>query len=217
MNIDFKAVYYKNTNKHLLLNNINISIPKGSRIVFAGNNISGKNYIHSLIASELFPSEGEVFINGFSTKLFKKKHKKDFLINSGINFQHSKLINHYSLYYNLILPLLNKRISMSDANKICLEQMAKFNISYLRTLYPKDLSYSEAFLAQMVRAIIHSPELILLENPFDCIDEAAIDNLLEFLNNYSENNTIIISSNHNNNVDRLKDYKIIELVDGIIV
>ncbi len=188
-----------------VLNNINLSLPKGKIIGLLGKNGMGKTTLIKLMNDLLTPTSGEVLINGEKP---------------GVN---SKKIISY-------LPertYLDKEMKVSQILKLFEEFYENFNkekaIKLLKDL-DLDINYRVGKMSkgmqeklQLILVMSRDAELYILDEPLGGIDPATRDYILDtILSNFNEGASVIISTHLISDVERILD-EVIFIDKGNIV
>lgn len=182
----------------IILDNITLKLYEGNIYGFVGRNGSGKTMLFRTICGLIFPDEGEIIINN------QKLNKNINYGNIGVLIEKPKFINSLSGFENLkILASLNNKISDSDINQI----LKKFE------LYDyKDKKYHKYSLGMkqklgIVQAIMENPDIIILDEPFNGLDDGSVKMLRNILMELKKQNKIILIATHlKEDIEILCDY-----------
>ncbi|WP_233134852.1 ATP-binding cassette domain-containing protein [Terribacillus sp. 7520-G] len=184
--------------KQVILNNIDLSLEKGKIHGIRGYNGSGKTMLLRAIAGLVKPSEGTVLVNN---KIVGKD--TPFPESIGVLIEYPSFIPDYTGYKNLLfLAKVKNRIS---------EEEIKNTIS-LVGLDPNDKrKYKKYSLGMKQRlgiaqAIMENPDLLLLDEPSNALDEKGIQQLIRILKTLkSEGKTIIVTSHDHDFLEQVAD------------
>lgn len=194
-----------NTN---VLDNINLKLQSGKIYGFVGKNGSGKTMLMRAICGLINPTSGEVVIDN---KVLGKDIS--FPDNVGILIENPGFIPSYSGFKNLkYLARIKNKISDDDINSV---------ISMVG-LDPEDRkSYRKYSLGMKQKlgiacAIMENPNLLILDEPFNALDEETVDNIRNIIKSKKNKENIIILSCHDSEeIENLCD-EIIEIKLGKI-
>lgn len=171
----------------------------GSQLVgLVGNNGAGKTTLFRLILDLIEPSEGEVSINDKNVK--GNEEWKTF---TGTFIDSGFLIDFLTpMEYFLFIAQLNN-IAKDQVENIC-ERYQRFlpEKNDLQTAYIRDLSAGNKQKVGIVAALIHNPQIVLLDEPFNFLDPTSQSMLKHLLNEYANEHqaTVIVSSHNLNHV-----------------
>lgn len=179
-----------------VLSNINISIEQGKIVGFVGHNGSGKSMLFRIIAGLVKPSSGEISIFG------ERLHKDiSFPKNMSVVFEKSGLLEEYSGFDNLKF--------LADIQKKINDEQIKSAIRRVG-LDPEDKRRVKAYSLGMkqklaiAQAIMEEPDLILLDEPMNGLDEDSVQNVYDIIKKENERGaTILITSHHKADIETL--------------
>lgn len=172
-----------NNGKIMALNNFSIDIPKGTIYGIIGRNGAGKSTLIKCIIGFLKPDSGKIhFFDGdMKNRIgYMPENVEVYDFMTGMDF------------LELIAELrgINKK-ELQDRIEDMQGYIELPNMDMLTSSYSKGNLEKLAFMA----AFIHSPEVVILDEPFTGFDPAASIKAKEFLKNYAgKGNTIIIST-----------------------
>lgn len=200
MNITVKNVnksFQHLSNNINVLEGININIPKGSWISIVGPSGSGKSTLLNCISGLLKPDAGNVFYEDIDIYSLSDKEKSDFRRRTiGFVFQDFKLLPHYSVLDNTIMPLLYdvpKRELYEKATSILQ------NIGINKALYtrlPSGLSGGEKQRVAIARALIADADVLICDEPTGNLDVENRDKITDLLINLNKKGKTIIIVTH---------------------
>ena len=182
----------------IILDKINLSVPKGMIYGFVGRNGSGKTMLMKTICGFIPVTEGEIEVMG------KRVGEKDqFAQNTGFIIETPGFIPNYSAYKNIeFLTSINKKV-----DKIKIKDMIR-----LVGLDPDSKKPVGKFSLGMnqrlglAQALIDDPALLILDEPFNGLDNEGVRQIRSLLLQLKENGkTIIIASHAKEDIDLLCD------------
>ncbi len=180
------------------LNDVSFSINKGESVAIMGKSGSGKSTLLNIIGGLDSPNSGEYIFNGekLSVKNLTKMAKFR-RYNVGFVVQHFALINEYSVYQNISLPLRYTGKG-GPALKEKIEHIAeRLEIADKLKKTPVQLSGGQAQRVAIARALIHDPQVILADEPTGALDEATGTSIMELFSQINkENGTTLIVVTH---------------------
>jgi NitT/TauT family transport system ATP-binding protein len=147
-----------------VLRNLSMSIPEGAFSAVVGPSGCGKSTLTRLIAGLMKPDEGEVFLHG--EKVTSPR------ATVGMAFQNPVLLEWRSILQNVILPLEIVNPSMPKAQKLARaeELLHLVGLEGFGDKRPSELSGGMRQRASLCRAIVHKPEVLILDEPFGALD-----------------------------------------------
>lgn len=165
--IDIKGVThaYKTASGPLpVLDDLTIGIPEGEFTAVVGPSGCGKSTLTRLIAGLMRPDTGEVWLHG---ELVKSPRKT-----VGMAFQNPVMLEWRSILENVILPLeiVAPRMSKRDRVARAEELLAMVGLEGFEDKRPSELSGGMRQRASLCRAIVHKPDVLIMDEPFGALD-----------------------------------------------
>lgn len=175
----------KTVNGTSLLKDINIKMESGKIYGFIGSNGCGKTVLFKVILGLMKHSSGNIYINN--------KKRGDFLQDVGMIIERPNFIPYYTAFENL-------KIIASYENKINYEQI-KDNILKVG-LDPDDKKKVGKYSLGMQQklaialAIMEDPKILILDEPFNAIDEESIGKMRELILEEKRKGKLILIASH---------------------
>jgi heme exporter protein A len=172
--IEIKKLIKQADNK-IILRGIDLSIKKGETVAILGPNGAGKSTLLKVIATLIKPSSGEVNINGMELKKNATEIKKlmGYLPHSSL------LYEHYSPLENLVF--FGNLYGVKGVEEKAIELVKRVGLSFFLKEPVKNFSRGMIQRIAIARAIVHDPELLLLDEPHTGLDQGAISILNEVI------------------------------------
>lgn len=178
------------------LSNVSLTVSQGATIVLTGPTGAGKTTLLRLLYAELLPTSGLVLINGTPTSRLKPKQVRELRRAIGIVQQQGRLVDDYTVYENMLMPLAVHGMAKAEASRQALEILADLNISYVRHKLPRQLSGGERHLVALARAMSVNPKLIIADEPTGTLDEGTSMSVATVLHRLAERETSLVISTH---------------------
>lgn len=185
--------YALNNQQVDVLKDISISITKHSMVSIMGPSGSGKTTLLSIMGLQTSPSEGEIYINGELVSDANRQaiRQKDI----GFAFQTPHLLPQLSALHNVCLPLVPLKTTYSKENR-ALEMLDKVGLSHRVHHLPAELSGGEQQRVAIARALIHSPQLLICDEPTGNLDSQTRDSIIHLLSELKNEGMTIVLSTH---------------------
>lgn len=187
MSIEFDHVY-KKIGKVQVITDMSCTIKSGVVTGLKGINGSGKTMMMRLIAGLIYPTDGEVFVNG-------KRLGKDisFPNSLGLLLENPVFLNNYNGYDNLkMLADIKGKIDMKD---IC-TVMERVGLADNGTKKYKKFSLGMKQRLGLASAIMESPDILLLDEPTNALDSEGVEMVKDIIRGEKERGATIILSCH---------------------
>ncbi len=181
--IEIKGVThaYNTPNGRLpVLDNLNIAVAEGEFCAVVGPSGCGKSTLTRLIAGLMKPDEGEVWLHG---ELVKGPRKT-----VGMAFQNPVLLEWRTILQNVILPLEIVAPSMPKGEKESRahELLALVGLEGFENKRPSELSGGMRQRASLCRAIVHKPDVLIMDEPFGALDAFTREDLWQTMHSLRE-------------------------------
>lgn len=142
----------------------------------------GRSTFLKILCGLLTPTSGKYLINGESVGDMSFEQFLPYRLNMGYGFDMGGLLNNRTLAENLILPLLyHKLVGPEEAVSRVRDLVTRFNLGDASRLRPFAVSGSQRKLACVLRAFVHRPEVVFLDEPLTGLKHDALNDLFEFV------------------------------------
>ena len=184
-----------------ILENVNLTIPKGEFIYFIGKVGSGKTSLLKTLYGELEIHAGQAEVMEYDLTTIKQKHIPDLRRRLGIVFQDFQLLTDRTIHANLEFVLRatgwKNKLDIHTRIEEVLEQVGMSGKGYKM---PNELSGGEQQRIVIARAILNKPELILADEPTGNLDVETGRKIVELLRSICQSGSTIIMTTHNQNL-----------------
>lgn len=206
------------TNKNVTtkaLKNINLIFPDNGMIFIVGRSGSGKSTLLNLIGGLDGYDEGDIVINGKSTKDFGECEFDIYRNTSvGFVFQEYNLIETFTVGDNIRVAgeLQNKTLKSGDIDDL----LAKLDLRGYAARMPGELSSGQKQRVAIARALVKEPEVILADEPTGALDSETGEQIIKILKQLAKDILVIVVS-HDLELARKYADRIITIKDGSII
>jgi putative ABC transport system ATP-binding protein len=194
---------------------ISLDVAAGEFVALVGRSGCGKSTLLNLAGAMDFPSSGRVLLDGESTKdldddaLTRLRRNK-----VGFIFQSFQLLHTLKVRENVELPLL--LAGKSGARTMVRDSLASVELSGLEDRYPHQLSGGQMQRVAIARALVHSPKVLLADEPTGNLDTTTGNHILQLLRRLAwETQTATILATHSAEAAAIADI-VVRLRDGQI-
>ena len=148
---------------------VSLSVEEGEFVALVGRSGCGKSTLLNLAAAMDFPSGGEVCIDGAATSGFGDEELTELRRQKvGFIFQSFQLLHTLTVLENVELPLL--LAGKSDARGPARERLRWVELDGLGDRFPHQLSGGQMQRVAIARALVHSPRILLADEPTGNLD-----------------------------------------------
>lgn len=214
---NIKKIYKNGDCKTIALNGMNLNIEKGEFVAIMGKSGSGKSTLLNIIGCMDTITSGEYLYNSVEiNKLNKRKIEKYRKENISFVFQNYSLINEYTVYENIEVPLLARNVKKSERKKRINDVIESLDIKDIVNKKTSDISGGQQQRTAIARAIVANTNIILADEPTGALDENTSKDIMKLFKKINKQGYTIIMVTHDiemaNNADR-----IIRISDGVII
>ena len=187
--IELSGVRLQYANGTVALESTDLSIDQGDFVALVGPSGCGKSTILKLVAGLLRPSAGSVVVGGREVGAAGQRDAFASGIRLGLAFQNPTMLPWLSIRENVMIPLKivqpfrqdyarKKKGEFADRADALLAQVGLKGFADKR---PWQLSGGMLQRASLCRALIHEPQLLLLDEPFGALDQFTREELWDIL------------------------------------
>lgn len=200
-----------------VLRGLDLTIADGELVALMGASGSGKSTLLHILGGVDRVTEGNYFFDDIEVSKLSNSKVEDFRRkNAGFIFQQYALMEEYTVYENIALPLTIKGMPRKEIKKKVKEVMESLGLKELADKKPRKLSGGEQQRTAIARAIVSDKKLILADEPTGALDSENGENIMELLVKIHESSdkTIIVVT-HDEKIAGYCD-RIIRIKDGKI-
>ena len=192
---------------------IDLEIVAGSFFGIVGPNGAGKTTTLSMVTGLLRPDAGTVTVHGADVWTNPVVAKRTMGVLPDRLRLFDRLTGSQLLYYSGILHGLDKKVVRSRSADLAAAFGLEESLDRLVTDYSAGMTKKVAIAA----AMIHSPRLLVLDEPFESVDPVSAANVIEILQKYvAAGGTVVMSSHTMNLIERICD-SVAVVVNGAIL
>jgi putative ABC transport system ATP-binding protein len=159
-----------------------MDLEAGKLTLIIGPSGSGKTTLLSLIGCVIYPTSGEVIIDGIKTSTLNARKMASIRLNKiGFVFQQFNLLAPLSAEQNVMLPLTLMGMKESEAKQRVKSSLEKLNMGHRAKSLPKMLSGGEQQRVAIARALATDPPIMLCDEPTASLDVNSAHTVMEEL------------------------------------
>ncbi len=215
--LELKAIkkdYLAGENTVHALKGIDLKFRSSEFVAILGPSGCGKTTMLNIIGGLDQATDGDLIINGISTKSYKDRDWDAYRNHSiGFVFQSYNLIPHQTVLQNVELALTISGVSKAERReraKAALEQVGLGNQLHKR---PSEMSGGQMQRVAIARALVNNPDIILADEPTGALDTETSVSVMEILKEISHDRLIIMVT-HNPELAERYASRTIRMLDG---
>jgi putative ABC transport system ATP-binding protein len=178
-----------------VIKGISFSVYQGEYIVISGPSGSGKSTLLHLLAGLEIPNRGEIrlrnqIIQEFTDEDLALYHREEV----GLLFQNFNLLESLRVWENVAFPLMLSGAPSDWRQHEALKILDRFGMADFANHYPNQLSGGQQQRVSLARALVHDPEILLIDEPTGNLDSASADQVIQEIQRLhkQEERTIIL-------------------------
>lgn len=147
-----------------VLDKLDVAVPEGEFAAVVGPSGCGKSTLTRLVAGLMKPDAGEVWLHGDLVRSPRKT--------VGMAFQNPVLLEWRTILQNVVLPLeiVAPRMPLAQREARAMELLELVGLTGFEHKRPSELSGGMRQRASLCRAIVHKPEVLIMDEPFGALD-----------------------------------------------
>jgi len=204
----------KEHQKVLAVEDIDLEITQGDFIFFVGSRGAGKSTLLNLAVGDLRPDRGAVFLNDTDMGSMTKRQRARFRSRVGKVPEESGLVRTVTVQRNLTAV----KKGQSKPDRLLVEKaLGLVGMSDSEEYYPLELSISECRRIELAKAILHSPDILLLDEITSRMDDDSIWDIMHLLEELNRRGTTVLMATNAKRFVNIMRKRVVTLVDGKIV
>lgn len=206
----------KNKRKHYAVRDIDLTVYQGEFVFLIGSSGAGKSTLLKLISGEIRADKGLVLLNGVNVGRFFGPWRSHLSKTFGIVSQQSLLIRKRTIQENLLLAARAGGLRR-EAEETVEKALGIVGLKGAGSHYPVELSLGECRRAELARALVISPSILLVDELTANLDDDNIWDMMQLLNDLNARGTTVIMATHASQYVNIMRRRVVTLSDGRLV
>ncbi len=179
-----------------VLNDINLDVKKGEKVVVCGPSGSGKSTMIRCINRLEEHQQGQIIVAGIELTS-DVKNVEAIRREVGMVFQQFNLFPHLTVLQNLTLaPIWVRKMPRPEAEEIARTYLARVRIPEQADKYPGQLSGGQQQRVAIARSLCMKPEIMLFDEPTSALDPEMIKEVLDVMVELAEEGMTMVCVTH---------------------
>lgn len=209
-------VYTSKNAETLALKDVSLKIEKGEYIAVMGTSGSGKSTLLNIIGCMDQATSGTYWFDGLDVTGMSVRALHQFRKNNiSFVFQNFALLNQYTVYENVELPLIARGVLAGKRKKIVLNELERVGILEQKDQLVKYISGGQQQRTAIARALAAQTKLLLADEPTGALDQKTTQDIMELFTALNREGHTIILVTHDRDVAE-KTKRILRIEDGQI-
>ena len=215
--VNIRKEYKMGDNKVHALRGVDCSFRDNEFVAILGHSGCGKTTLLNIIGGLDRYTEGDLLINGVTTKKYKDRDWDTYRNHSvGFVFQTYNLIPHQNVLSNVELALTLSGVKKSERRKRAKEALKKVGLGDQLKKKPNQMSGGQMQRVAIARALVNNPDILLADEPTGALDTETSIQIMEILKEVAKDRLVIMVT-HNPELAEEYATRIVNLKDGKIV
>ena len=215
--IEFEDVTKVYPGGNTALENVNLHIDKGEFVFVLGHSGAGKSTFLKLILREEKATSGRVLIDGKDLGRMKEREVPYLRRRMGVVFQDFRLIPTMTVYDNVAFAMRVTNIAEDKIRKRVPYVLGLVGLAQKSDRLPEELSGGEQQRVALARALVHSPQLIIADEPTGNIDPELSLEMKELLSAINSVGITVVVVTHEHELAYRFSKRIITIDHGTVV
>lgn len=199
------------------LRGVDVSFRDNEFVAILGHSGCGKTTLLNIIGGLDRYSDGDLVINGVTTKKYKDRDWDAYRNHSvGFVFQSYNLIPHQTVLSNVELALTLSGVKKSERRKRAKEALKKVGLGDQLKKKPNQMSGGQMQRVAIARSLVNNPDILLADEPTGALDTDTSVQIMEILKEVAKDRLVIMVT-HNPELAQEYATRIVNLKDGLIV
>jgi putative ABC transport system permease protein len=209
-------IYDTGDNRVTALGGVSIDFRENEFVSILGPSGCGKTTLLNIVGGLDRYTDGDLLINGKSTKDFKDSDWDTYRNHSvGFVFQSYNLIPHQTVLANVELALTLSGVSKAERRRRATEALEKVGLGDQLKKKPNQMSGGQMQRVAIARAIVNDPDILLADEPTGALDTQTSVQIMEILKEIAKDKLVIMVT-HNPELAEQYSTRIVRLRDGLV-
>ena len=214
---NIKKEYMAGEGSVMALKGVDIAFRESEFVSVLGPSGCGKTTLLNIIGGLDHYSDGDLIINGRSTKEYKDLDWDTYRNHSvGFVFQNYNLIPHQSVLSNVELAMTLSGVSKAERRRRAKEALEKVGLGDQLKKRPNQMSGGQMQRVAIARALVNDPDILLADEPTGALDTETSVQIMELLKEVAKDRLVVMVT-HNPDLAESYSTRIIKLLDGKVI
>lgn len=197
-----------------VLKDVAFEVEKGEFVAILGPSGSGKSTLMNILGCMDVADAGTYFLDGEAIHEMPESRLNEIRNREiGFIFQNYQLIPTYNIMQNIIMPLLVRGMTSTEAEEKCRETIELLGLSHRLLHRPSELSGGQKQRVSIARALVGEPAILLADEPTGALDSASGREVLKLFEQLHDMGNTIVMITHDLNVAKYAQ-RIVHIIDG---
>lgn len=196
------------------LRSVNLTVERGEFLFITGPSGAGKSTLLSLIYRAETPDDGRILFSGRDIARLAPKSIPFLRRNLGIVFQDFKVVDHWTVFENVAVPLEILEMPRRLVRSRVAEALERVGLAGRGGERTENLSGGEMQRVAVARAIVTEPALLLADEPTGNLDPHLALDILTLFEEINATGTTVLFATHDHSLISKRNHRIVSLDEG---
>ncbi|MEK7704478.1 MAG: LPS export ABC transporter ATP-binding protein [Myxococcota bacterium] len=181
--------------RRVVVRDVSFDVDAGKIVGLLGPNGAGKSTSFNMVAGLLPPDAGTVQLDGAemgTLPLYRRAR-----LGLGYLPQETTIFRGLTVTENFLVILETQRLTRVERQARADEVLRRYNLEQVRHNLGSQLSGGERRRVEMARTLLHSPKVVLLDEPFAGVDPIAVGEIKRFISHMRDEGIGVLLTDHN--------------------
>ena len=215
--ITFHNVTKKYSNGRVAIHNISLQIETGEMVFLRGHSGAGKSTLLKIIALLERPTQGQIIVAGKNLTATKQSQIPFYRRRLGFISQNPKLLNNYTIFENVAMPLIIAGYQRSDIVRRVRAALERVELLDKEDCKPLMMSEGERQRVGIARAVVHKPRILLADEPTGNLDPELSLEIMKLFERFHQVGVTVLIASHDTALLERFPYRKIQLAKGELI
>lgn len=212
--IEFKHVYKAYLANVPCLRDVSFRVNEGDFVFVVGPSGAGKTTLFKLITAYESKNTGEINVLGHNLSSLKKGQIPFLRREIGMVLQNYKLLKNKTVFENIELPLIIRGLPKEERTKKTEQIIEKVGLKEYRDQFPDFLSGGEQQRVAIARALVHSPKIVIADEPTGNLDSELSKSVMKLFKDFSKQGVTFLVATHDERLINTAEDRVLRISRG---
>jgi len=214
--IEFKHVYKAYLANVPCLRDVSFRVDEGDFVFVVGPSGAGKTTLFKLMTAYESKNTGEINVLGHNLSSLKKGQIPFLRREIGMVLQNYKLLKNKTVFENIELPLVIRGLPADERARKTEQIIEKVGLKEYRDQFPDFLSGGEQQRVAIARALVHSPKIVIADEPTGNLDSDLSQSIMKLFKDFSKQGVTFLVATHDERLIKTSESRVLRINHGVV-
>ncbi len=215
--IELTGVSKRFTNGREALQNLNLTLPRGTLTFLTGHSGAGKSTLLKLLLRMELATRGQVSVGGVNLARMPRRAVARYRQRIGVVFQDHLLLPQRSVFDNVAMPLVIAGYREADRARRVRAALSRVGLLDKERQFPTQLSAGEQQRVGIARAVVNRPAVLLADEPTGNLDPTLSREIMGLFHLFQQVGVTVLIATHDLELVEGFGDRVVELADGRVL